>query len=461
MEIKKDAENGQSGGRFVYVAAAISALGGLLFGYDTGVISGAILFIKNEFSLSSGMEGVVVSAVLIGAVVGAALGGPLSDRFGRRKILITTAAIFGLGAIGTAFAPSVALLLAGRVIVGAAIGAASFIAPLYISEISPNSFRGRLVSLNQIALTSGIVISYLVDYALSKMQAWRWMLGLAVIPAAALGIGMLFMPASPRWLVHRSRQSQAQAVLQHIRGNTDVEAEIKDIEASLDQQNESWRELLKPTIRPALMVGVGLAIFQQITGINTVIYYAPTILQFAGFKSASAAILATSGVGMINVVMTVVAARLLDRTGRRPLLLIGLGGMVLSLAGLGFAFCFAGATGALGRIAVGSLMMYVGAFAIGLGPVFWLLISEIYPLKIRGRAMSLATIANWAFNLLVALTFLSLVQGLGRPGTFWLFAAVCIGAWFFSYRLVPETKGRSLEDIEAHWRAGKSAREMA
>jgi SP family galactose:H+ symporter-like MFS transporter len=445
--------------RFVYIAAAISALGGMLFGYDTGVISGAILFIQQDFALSPTLEEIVVSSVVLGAVFGAVAGGTLTDRFGRRIVLIVTAALFALGAVGTALAPTVFWLIIGRVLVGIAIGVASFTAPLYISEIAPVTLRGRLVSFNQIALTSGIVIAYLVDYALSSMRGWRWMLCLAAVPSALLGIGMMFMPESPRWLVSRGSVYKGHAVLQHIRGTAAVDDEIQDIRQSSVKQSGSWAELSSLSLRPAMIVGIGLALFQQVTGINTVIYYAPTIFQTAGFESASVAILATTGVGVINVLMTVVALLLLDRVGRRPLLLIGMAGMVVSLTVLGTAFLFPHLY-ALKWLSAGSLMLYVGSFAVGLGPVFWLLISEIYPVKIRGLAMSIATVANWAANLLVALTFLTLVQVLGRPQTFWLYGLVGIGAWIFAYTLVPETKGRSLEDIEAHWRAGKHPREM-
>ena len=445
---------------FVYWAAAISAIGGMLFGYDTGVISGAILFIKREFALSTISESVVVSVVLVGAVLGAMLGGMLADRLGRRLSIIWTAAIFSIGAIATALVPNVMLLILGRLIVGFAIGAASFNAPLYISEVSPVKVRGKLVSFNQLAVTIGIVVSYLVGYALSGSGGWRWMFALAAVPSIALGMGMYFMPSSPRWLVSHGHFDQANSVLQKIRGQVNVDDELEGIKQSLEKQSGNWSELLKPAIRPALIVGIGLAIFQQVTGINTVIYYAPTIFQFAGFKSASAAILATVGVGTVNVLMTVVAVLLLDKVGRRPLLLIGVWGMVISLAVLGFAFQSQQMLNTLGGVAVVSLMLYVGSFAIGLGPLFWLLISEIYPLKIRGLAMSLATVMNWGANLVVALTFLTLIQYLGRPGTFWLYAAVGMVTWVFAFFYVPETKGRSLEEIEAHWRESKHPRSM-
>ncbi len=324
MQTKAEASDGT---RFVYLAAAISALGGMLFGYDIGVISGAILFIKRDFSLSSGMEEIVVSSVLLGSLAGAAAGGILADRLGRRKLLIITAIVFGLGAIGAALAPDTAWLIVARVIAGAAIGVASFVAPLYISEIAPVDIRGKLVSINQVALTSGIVISYLVDYAFAGSQAWRWMFAMAVIPAAAFGIGLIFIPDSPRWLAGRGHLDQARAVLKRIRPPEKVDAELKDIQDSVTQQKGNWSELLSPLLRSAMIVGVGLAVAQQITGINTVIYYAPTIFKFAGLSSSSAAILASVGVGAVNVVFTVVAMQLIDRAGRRPLLLISLAGM--------------------------------------------------------------------------------------------------------------------------------------
>jgi sugar porter (SP) family MFS transporter len=445
---------------FVYLATAISALGGMLFGYDIGVISGAILFIKKEFSLSAGMEEIVVSSVLLGSLIGAVAGGVLADRLGRRRLLIVTAIVFGLGAIGAALAPGTASLIAARVIAGAAIGIASFVAPLYISEIAPVAIRGKLVSINQVALTSGIVISYCIDYAFAGSQAWRWMFAMAVIPAAAFGVGLLFIPNSPRWLAGRGRTDQARAVLKRIRAPEQVEGELNQIQQSVGQQKGNWSELLSPFLRPAMIVGVGLAIAQQITGINTVIYYAPTIFKFAGLSSASVAILASVGVGVVNVVFTLVAMQLIDRVGRRPLLLASLAGMALGLTVLGLAFSLPQLSGSLGWIAVASLMVYVGSFAVGLGPVFWLILSEIYPLRIRGRAMSVGTVANWSANLIVALSFLTLTQVLGKAFTFWLYGVVTVGAWLFAFFLVPETKGKTLEEIEAHWRAGKQPRAL-
>lgn len=449
-----------AGERFVRTAVIIASLGGMLFGYDTGVISGALLFIKKAFDLSSTMQEVVVSAVLIGAVVGAVIGGVLADRLGRRRMIILAGIIFTLSAIGTAFAPTVSTLIVGRIIVGVAIGIASFISPMYMSEISPKKVRGSLVSINQLAVTVGIVVAYLVDYALSGIQGWRYMFGLAAVPSTVLVIAMLRMPPSPRWLMSHGLVDNARSILQRIRGTSDVHDEMEEIQGSLSKQKGGVEDLFHPMLRMALIVGVGLAIFQQITGINTVIYYAPTIFEFAGFKSAAFSILATAGVGVVNVGFTVLAIRLMDHVGRRPLLLIGVAGQIVGLVILGLAFQLHQLSGVIGYVAIISLAIYVGSFAIGLGPVFWLMISEIYPLRVRGAAMSIATFANWGLNLVVAVTFLTLVDVLGRPEAFWLYAVIGLAAWFFIYRLAPETKGRSLEEIEEHWRQGKHPRAM-
>jgi sugar porter (SP) family MFS transporter len=304
------------------------------------------------------------------------------------------------------------------------------------------------VSLFQLAITIGILVAYLVDYAFAGNGGWRWMLGLAVVPGLILGLGMLYLPESPRWLAKHGQTEKALKILSRIRGTSNVAAEFQEIQSTLSQGSERghWSELLSPAVRPALVVGIGLAVFQQITGINTVIYYAPTILQSAGISSASGAILATAGIGVVNVVMTLVSMWLIDRMGRRPLLLTGTAGIAITLGILGFAFLRPG--GGLALVAVVTLMAYVASFAISLGPIFWLLISEIYPLKIRGLAEGTAAASNWAANLLVSLTFLTLVQALGPTRTFWLYAFFAVAAWIFAYYLVPETKGRTLEQIE-------------
>ncbi|MFX1443753.1 MAG: sugar porter family MFS transporter [Promethearchaeota archaeon] len=452
--------NEKSNNMFIYFIAAVSGISGMLFGYDTGVISGAILFIRSEFNLSPFLTGLVVSAVLIGAVIGAFLGGYMAENYGRKKVIIFAAIIFIFGAIFTAITPDIIFLIFGRIIVGIAIGIASFTAPLYISEASPPHIRGALVSFNQLAITIGIVISYLVDFSLAPIQGWRYMFGLAVIPGAILLIGMFFLPESPRWLVHHGDIKDGRKVLQRIRDNTNIEVELNEIQTSLEQEKGGRSELLNPKNKPALIIGIALAIFQQVTGINTVIYYAPIIFQYAGFKSSSAAIIATIGVGLVNVGMTIVSIKLLDRVGRRPLLLVGLAGMSATLILLGIIFFLPSLISLIGPLAAISLMLYVAFFAIGLGPVFWLLISEIYPLKIRGTAMSIVTEANWGANLVIALTFLLLIQSIGKSGTFWLYAGVGIMAFIFTFYYVPETKNQTLEEIEEHWRKGKHPLEL-
>jgi sugar porter (SP) family MFS transporter len=440
--------------RFVYVASAFAGLGGLLFGYDTGVISGAELFFKKDFTLSVFALEVIVSGVLAGATVGAFAGGRLADLFGRRTLLIATAVIFAAGAILCAAAPTPGFLIVGRIIVGLAIGLSSGAVPVYISEVSPPETRGWTVSLFQLAITLGILLAYVVDFAFARFQGWRWMFGIAIVPAVAFGLGMLFLPESPRWLAKRGRHDAARGILSRIRDAPAAEAELREIERSLAlaEQHGNWRDLLNPSLRPALTLGIGLAIFQQITGINTVIYYAPIIIQSAGISSDSGAILATAGIGAVNVLMTIVSMWLIDRAGRRPFLLTGIAGMAFTLGALGWVFHSSSRTGLLSWLAVISMMAYVACFAISLGPIFWLLISEIYPLKVRNSAEGLAATFNWLSNLVVSLTFLSLLHGLGAPQTFWLYGLFALVAWLFSYRIVPETKGRTLEEIEQFWR---------
>lgn len=439
--------------RFVYVAAGITAIGGLLFGYNLTVIGGAILFIKQQFALSPGLEEIVVSAVLVGALIGAAVGGPLADRSGRRMALILTAVIFALAAIWSALAPTVAWLIGGRVVAGVSIGTVSVTATLYISEVSPADIRGRLVSLFIFASASGFLASGLVDYAFSGAHAWRWMFGLGVIPAIIFCIGMWFLPETPHWLVSHALHDKARAVLVRVRGTPNVDDELQSIQSSIGHHSGGWVQLLSPVVRPALIVGIGLGICQRATGINLGFFYAPTIFEFAGFESTAIDILATAGLGVTMVLMTIVAMRVVDRVGRRVLLLTGLAGMAISLGVLGLAFLVPDRSGILGWVAVVSLMLVVASWTIGPGAVVFVLISEIYPLEIRGMAMSVATVALWAGYLLVTLTFLTMVQILGEAGTYSFYTMMGIGGWLFVYFFAPETKGKSLEEIQAYWRA--------
>jgi sugar porter (SP) family MFS transporter len=432
--------------------AITAALGGLLFGYDTGVISSALLFVRTVFHLSTAGQSIVAGIVLVGAVLGASVAGTLSDRFGRRLVILVTALAFVIGALVSAGADSVAVLLAGRLLIGIAIGVASMLTPLYLAEIAPAASRGAVTSLNQLCITLGILVSYLIGYAFADAsEGWRWMLGLGAVPGAILALGMLVLPESPRWLAGHNRMPQAEAVLRRLRASpAEVADELATLRTDLKREGGRlvpWSALLAPRLRPALIVGIGLAMFQQVTGINTVIYFAPQIFQAAGLSSASVSILATAGVGAVNVLLTIVSMWLIDRAGRRALLLWSLGGMAATLMILAGGFAL-GTSGALAWITVLSVAAYVAFFAVGLGPVFWLLIAEIFPLAVRGRAMSLATISNWGFNLVVTVTFLGLIDLFGRTGTFLLYGVLTLVAVAFTAALVPETKGRSLEEIE-------------
>ncbi|MGI4976455.1 MAG: sugar porter family MFS transporter [Janthinobacterium lividum] len=435
-----------------FLLSAVASLGGLLFGYDTGVISGALLFLRARFALSPTMQDVVTGIVLVGATVGAAGAGALSDRFGRRPVIVWVAVLFAAGALLSGLAGALWVLLAARLLVGLAIGVASMLTPLYLSEIAPAEKRGAVVSLNQFCITFGILLSYVVDYALAGTDGgWRWMLGLGVVPGLALAAGMLVLPESPRWLAARGRTQDAERALRFLRGHGETAGELAALKQDLRHggQDISLRRMLRtPQARRPLVVGVGLAVFQQVTGINTVIYFAPTIVQSAGLASASAAILATVGIGAVNVAMTLVAMRLIDHAGRRVLLLAGMGVMAAALLVLAGAFLL-GAGPGLAAVTVGALGLYIAGFAVGLGPVFWLLIAEIFPLAVRGRGMSTASVANWGSNLAVTLVFLDLVRALGSGGTFLVFAAMTLAAIAFTWRLVPETRGRSLEQIES------------
>lgn len=434
--------------RHVTISAAITALGGLLFGYDTGVVSGALLFVKKDFGgLSSFQQELVTSLLLVGAVAGALCAGRVSDRIGRRLTVLITAVVFVVGVLLAAFTPTYATLLAARVIIGLAVGSASMIVPLYIGEVVPPRVRGGMVSLNQLAITTGILGSYLIDYGLSSTGDWRLMFGLAAIPAVALFTGMLFQQESPHWLIRQGREDEARRVLRRLRDKSDIDAEVREVR-EISQREAGVRELFAPRIRPLLLVGVLLAVFQQITGINTVIYYAPSLLQGAGFGN-SGALLANVVNGAINVGMTIVAVWLLDKVGRRPLLLTGTAGMAVGMVITALSFLGGShLTGGLAIVAIIGLFFYTGSFAIGLGPVFWLLIAEIYPLKIRGAAMSVASMANWAANFVVTISFLTLLSAVGGVGAFFLFAFLTLVALAYFWRKVPETKGRSLQEIE-------------
>jgi sugar porter (SP) family MFS transporter len=438
--------------------AAVVALGGFLFGYDTGVISGALSFITTDFHLSSFTSGLVVSAILVGAMVGSLSSGRIADRFGRRTAIIVAAAVFTLGAIFAAVAPSAPALVAARVVLGLGVGLASALVPVFIAEVAPPAARGRLVAINQLLITIGIVVAYAIGYAFTSSHDWRAMFAIAVIPSVGLGIGMLFMPESPRWLIAQGREDEARRVLARVRPAGDADAEIEEIRQVRPEDAVKLRELARRWVIPALVAGVGLQILGQATGVNTVIYYAPTIFKHAGLGS-SAAILATVGVGVVNMVMTVVGMNLVDRIGRRRLLITGVAIQMLALVALSLTFSIAGLSASTGMIAFVLVLIYIAAAAACLDVVIFIIPSEIYPLAVRGTAMSVTLFANWGMGFVVSLTFLSLLQALGTSGSFWLYAGLCAVTVVFAARFIPETRGRSLEDIEVdlHQRAAVRA----
>lgn len=435
------------------VISAVAAIGGLLFGYDTGVISGAILYIKKEFAVTIVQEELIISMVSLGAIFGAISGGPLCDKLGRKKIVLSASLVFIISAIGLAFAGTVNELIGWRFLVGLAIGISSATAPLYIAELSPRHFRGGLVTINQLFITIGILSSYLIGLLFLESESWRIMFAIAGIPAAIQFLVMIFFPESPRYLANVGEKTKALKVLKKFRATEEhAKLEIEHIEKMINRKKAHWKELLSKTVRPALLAGVGVAIIQQITGINTIIYYAPTIFKFAGFASNKVALMATLWVGIVNVLMTFMAIYLLDIIGRKPLLLFGLGGMSLSLIILGIGFYQTVSTAFVEIIALICLFFYIASFAYSLGPVGWLLNSEIYPLHIRGKAMGIATCANWLSNFIITATFLNLINLLGKSGTLWLYGFIGILGLFFIWRRVPETKGESLEEIEECWK---------
>lgn len=437
----------------VIFASATAALAGLLAGFDTGVISGALQYIAKSFHLTTIGKETIVSMVLVGGVVGALLNGVLADRLGRKRMVVLAAMLYILGSIASAMSPNALILQISRFVLGLAIGGASASAPLYIAEVSPARIRGSLVTLFQLAITIGILGAYFVDLAFTSSGNWRFMLGSSFIPAVILLIGMFGLPDSPRWLIKNGNIDKAKNILNKIY-NGDIKAvnnEIDEIQTVISSESAgSFSGLFKPPASFALIVAVGLFIIQQFVGINTVIYYAPIIFKDAGMESSKAAIWATVSVGVVNVLATFIAIWLIDKVGRKPLLFAGLIGMVLALTGLGIAFKILGANSGseIGIVTVVAVWVYIACFAFSLGPIPWLMMTEIFPLQLRGRAVSVATMTSWGGNLIVSFTFLSLLNAIGPSYTFWIYAVVGIFGLVFVWKLVPETRGRSLEEIE-------------
>ncbi len=354
--------------------------------------------------------------------------------------------------------PTVGVLIFFRIVTGLAVGAASALVPTYISEISPTDMRGSLSSVFQLAITLGILLAYLVNFALAGAEAWRWMLGLAAVPAVVLFVGMYLVPETPRWLIKNDFMDEARNVLRRSRGREDVEGEIEEIrEVEREESQAGTRELLAPWVRPMLIVGVGLAMLQQFSGINTIIYYAPNIIQDTGL-GASTSILATVGIGIVNVIFTLVAIWLIDRIGRKRLLLFGLSGMTLGTLLLGLGFVLPSLSGVVSYITLAAMLLYIASFAASFGPIVWVMLPEIFPLQVRGSGVGVSSLSNWVANFIVALLFPVLIASLGQVPVFWGLGVICLLSMAFVYFRVPGTMGRSLEEIEEDLRQGATAK---
>ena len=436
--------------RYLYLPAAVAAIGGLLFGFDTAVINGAIVFLKRQFALSDSQTEFGASSLLLGCVFGASLAAFTSDRFGRKKSLLAAAALFTVSSIGAALPRNITEFVVARMVGGLAIGLASTLSPLYIAEISPARIRGLLVSVNQLAIVTGILLSYSVNYGLTGAGPanWRWMFASAAVPSAFFLLTLLSVPESPRWLVQMGRETEAEHILSRIKGRDTARVEILAIHSAVAEESGN---VLDPAFRKPLVVAVLIALFSQFTGINTIIYYGSLVfLEHVPNQTASTALWANVMIGVINFVATILGMYLIDRIGRKPLMTSAFAGMAGSLVGIAASIHFQAPAIAVLLLVLG----YVACFAIGIGTGTWVLMSEICPNRVRGRAMSIATLFLWCGTLLVTLTFLSLVRVLTAPGAFLLYAAICIAAVLFVRLAVPETKGRSLEEIESWWLAG-------
>lgn len=447
---------------YLLLAAGVATLGGLLFGYDTAVISGAIEPLRQHFGLDAALKGWAAGSALVGCVAGVLLAGPLCDRAGRKVALIVAAVLFLVSAIGTAVPRSFTEFVIYRIIGGAGVGIASLTSPMYIAEISPARLRGRLVSLNQFAIVFGMLLVYFVNYFIAGhgdeswlvTRGWRWMFGSESIPASLLLVLLFFVPESPRFLCSRGREVQARRILSRIDGPAHAERELAEIAAALREEGGRFRELLRPGLRGVLLLGIALAVLQQVTGINVFLYYAPDIFRAAAGSGTDIALLQTIVVGVVNLLFTVAAILMVDRIGRRPLMLAGAAGMGISLLAIGLASWGQ----AIGAWLLVFVLGYIACFAFSVGPVTWVILSEIFPTKLRGRALGLATFFLWTANFIVSQTFPMmdenpwLVERFHHGFPFFLYGAFCVVLVWVVWRFVPETKGRSLEQIEASWR---------
>jgi sugar porter (SP) family MFS transporter len=436
---------------YVVLLATISAISGFLFGFDTAVINGVLLLLRRQFTLSDLQTEVAASSLLLGCLLGAAGASVIGDGYGRKKSLIFSASLFALSSVGAALANTITVFSIARLLGGLAIGLASVLTPVYIAEIAPSKNRGTLVSLNQLAIVIGILAAYIINWQLAKLgdSSWRWMLAVAAIPSIAFLLGLLIIPESPRWLIGKGRGREGEQILTRIFGAQAAREQAQAIQHAAASEEGSWSEVFTPGMRKRLTVGVALAIFCQVTGINTVLYYGSIIVSehFPG-QSTGVALAANVIIGLANLLFTIVAMVYLDRWGRRAILMIASGGMGVALTALVVGLNIHGVPAAF---ILGSILVYVSFFALGMGPGPWLIISEIFPTKIRGRAASVATSALWSGTLVVTFTFLSLVKALGLAGTFAIYGILSFICLFYIWKAVPETKGKTLEEIQETW----------
>ena len=436
---------------FIRRVSFIAGLGGILYGFDMGVIAAALIYVRDAFHLSTWMQEVLVIAVLIGVMIGALIGGTVADRVGRRKTLVWGAILFIAGSILAPLSPNVYVLFVARTLLGIAVGFTSVTAPVYVSELAPPQSRGMLIGLYQFALTSGIALADLVGYWFAASHGWRWMFAFGLFPALLFLFMVLTVPESPRWLFAQNRVAEAELVLKSYTDEAGARLLLEDIRLSLMTKMERrWSALWSPAVRGSLFIAVGFMLLVPATGINAVLYYGPQIFSLAGISSDKSAIFATFLVAITNVLATVIALVLVDRAGRKPLLYAGLGGMTLALLMLAVCFHNQAALGhSLGIIATSCLMFFITCYAFSLGPIAWILVSEVFPLRLRGRGVAASTLSFGTSNFIVSLTFLSLLKAAGTSLTFVIYGAFCILTLIFVRFVIPETKGRELESISA------------
>ncbi|MHC4425136.1 MAG: sugar porter family MFS transporter [Planctomycetota bacterium] len=445
---------------YVMLVCLVAALGGLLFGYDTGVINGAIGPLKENFALDASMEGWATGCALVGCAIGAAIAGVLSDWLGRKKVLIASAILFFVSAVGTALPRDIATFILFRIIGGVGVGAASMSSPMYIAEISPARIRGRMVSVNQFAIVTGFLVVYFVNYFIAlqgdstwnQQLGWRWMFGSEALPALLLLVLLFFVPESPRWLTKQNRSDEALEILTRVDGVEFAKTELLEIKDALAHESGSLKQLFQPGMKIVLVIGIVLAVLQQVTGINVFLYFGTEIFKKMGSET-NAALLQTVIVGVVNLSFTVIAIWMVDRLGRKPLMVIGSAGMGISLLAMGLAaYCQKTELWVLLFI-----LGYIACFALSVGPVTWVILSEIFPTRIRGRAMAIATVCLWVANYVISQTFPMmdgnqwLLDKFHRAFPFWLYGAFCVVLLVFVWRFLPETKGKTLEEIEKHW----------